>query len=219
MDNVCYQCGAGVEAGRPFCGQCNAPQISVRIAEPATEPAAESESVFPSPELSSPDHAGAIDWSHALAAAAFAVLLAAAFIVIPIGTPVGLAVLASGFLAVLFYRRKTSALNLTLGLGARLGALTGMVGYVASMVFLAVETSAFHVGGEVHKKLLVVLAEHAPAPGSDPQLQQVMEFYKTSQGFTVMMLIGLVMALAAFLLLGSLGGVIGAALLRRKANL
>lgn len=147
------------------------------------------------------------------------VLLAAALIIVPIGTPVGLAILVAGFLSVLFYRRKAPFLNLTLGAGARLGGLSGIVGYVASMVFLAVGTSAFHAGGEVHQKLLTVLAEHTPAPGSDPQLQQVMEFYKTSHGFTVMMIVGLVMALVAFLLLGSLGGLIGAALLRRKTNL
>lgn len=218
MDHVCHQCGAGVEDGRPFCSQCNAPQIRVAIADPVADPVNDSASDFSRSALP-PYNTRGIDWSHALGAAAFAVLLAAALIIIPIGIPVGLAILVAGFLSVLFYRRKTPTLTLTLGVGARLGALSGIVGYVASMAFLAVGTSAFRAGGEVHKKLLTVLAEHAPAPGSDPQLQQMLDFYKTSQGFTVMMIIGLVMAFAAFLLLASLGGVIGAALLRRKANL
>jgi hypothetical protein len=50
-------------------------------------------------------------------------------------------------------------------------------------------------------------------------MQQAMDFYKSSQGFTVMIVVGLVLVLAAFLLLSGLGGLIGAALLKRKTNL
>ena len=33
MDHSCYKCGHSVEDGKPFCGQCGAPQIRVPMPE------------------------------------------------------------------------------------------------------------------------------------------------------------------------------------------
>src|SRR5579863_1714231 len=35
MDHPCYKCGQIVEDGRPFCGQCGAPQIRVSMPDAA----------------------------------------------------------------------------------------------------------------------------------------------------------------------------------------
>src|ERR1700684_2886280 len=40
VEHPCQQCGTAVEDGRPFCPQCRAPQISVKVAIPETEVAA-----------------------------------------------------------------------------------------------------------------------------------------------------------------------------------
>lgn len=238
MEHVCHQCGASVEDGRPFCRQCNGPQIRVAIAEadPVSIADADSEGES-SPDLPSRPHAatfpaaafrdpykpasysaGAMDWPRAWRASAFAVLLAAILTIIPFGAPVGLGIVIGGFLSVFFYRRTMPTPHLTLGAGGRVGALSGILGYVASIAFLRFGTSTFTEGGELHQKLLAILQQHPPT-GGDSQVQQAMDFYKSSQGFTVMIVVGLVMALAAFLLLSGLGGLIGAALLKRKTNL
>ena len=237
MEHVCHQCGASVEDGRPFCRQCNGPQIRVAIAEAepvsvasdehdeasgefsqASLPAAYPDTHFRAAYKTSFQKAGSINFPRAWSAAAVAVLLAAGLTIIPFGAPVGLGILVGGFLSVFFYRRKNPSPNLSLGTGFKLGALSGILGYAFSVAFLGLGTSTFHAGGDFHKKLLDVLQQHSPA-GADAQLQQVMDFYKTSQGFTVMLVIGLVMALAAFLVLSGLGGLIGAAVLKRKDSL
>ncbi len=237
MEHVCHQCGASVEDGRPFCRQCNGPQIRVAVAEaePVSvvdgDPEGDSAPDLPSPSLATnlsaafrdpykpaSYSAGAIDWARAWRASAFAVLLAAVLTILPFGAPVALGIVIGGFLSVFFYRRTMPVPNLTWGAGARVGALSGILGYVASIAFLRFGTSTFTAGGEFHQKLLAILQQHPPA-GGNSQMQQAMDFYKSSQGFTVMIVVGLVMALAAFLLLSGLGGLIGAALLKRKTNL
>ncbi len=232
MEHACYQCGATVEDGRPFCRECNGPQIRVAVAEadPVSDAADETEPDFSSPGadsypavLSNPYKSasyrpGGITWTHAWSAALFGVLLAAVLTIIPHGIPVELGILCGGFFTVFFYRRRLTSLNFPLGAGARVGALSGVLGFVASVAFLSLGKDAFRPGGEFHQKLLLVLQQHAPS-GADPQVRQMLEFYKSSQGFTVMVVIGLVGALAAFLVLSALGGVIGAALLKRKTNL
>lgn len=237
MEHVCHQCGASVEDGRPFCRQCNGPQIRVAIAEaepvsvvdrdleeesapalPSPSRATNFTAAFRDPYKPASYSAGAIDWPRAWRASAFAALLAAFLTILPFGAPVALVIVIGGFLSVFFYRRTMPTPHLTLGAGARVGALSGILGYVASVTFLRFGTSTFSAGGEFHHKLLAILQQHTAA-GADAQMQQAMDFYKSSPGFTVMIVVGLVMALAAFLLLSGLGGLVGVALLKRKTNL
>src|SRR5450759_1122157 len=57
VEHPCQQCGTTVEDGRPFCPQCRAPQIHVRVATPDAEIVA---GFNPAPDESSPEipHAG-----------------------------------------------------------------------------------------------------------------------------------------------------------------
>jgi len=216
VEHSCYQCGASVEDGTPFCRQCNAPQIRVATAE-AIAPAEMA------PESLSQPYSAAlpstrIDWPHALRAAALAVLVSAA-IAMFVGFPFGFGVMSAGFLSVFFYSRTTPDARLTTAMGARLGALSGLFGLAACIVFGATKRAAFRFGGQVHEAFLKTLQEHAPR-GADPQLmQQLFQFYKTPQGFALMMVGGSAIALVVFLVLSSLGGAIAAALLRRKQRL
>jgi hypothetical protein len=128
--------------------------------------------------------------------------------------PAGLGMLAAGFLSVVLYRRRCPATHLTAGMGARLGALTGALGFGVLAAILALWT-AVRSGKEIHDALLNYIQQYA-AHSSDPHMQQVMEIFNTPEGFTFIMILTLIMTLIAFTIFSSLGGAVGAFLLYRK---
>lgn len=211
MEHPCYKCGASVEDGIPFCPQCNAPQIRVggtQSLDPAGTP-----TEIPIPQFGSrlaPPPVNLV-WSQALRSSAMA--LVATFFIILLGVPAGLGILAAGFLSVVLYRRSCPLDHLSPGIGARLGALSGALGFGALAAVLAL-MAAFRPG-QIRTSLLNAVQEYA-ARNPDPRMQQVLELFKTPEGLAVMLALGLAMTFAAFLILSSLGGVIGAVLLRRK---
>jgi hypothetical protein len=214
VEHPCYKCGANVEDGTPFCPRCNAPQIRVAGPEPVT-PAAATPEVAIEQYASHAPLSSALEWSQALPSAGIAVL-AAIFLMI-LGMSAGLGMLAAGFLSVLLYRRRCPATHLTAGIGVRLGALTGGMGFGVLAAILALWT-AFRSSKEIHDALLNYIQQYA-AHNSDPRVQQVLELFNTPEGFTSIMILTLIMTLMAFLIFSTVGGAVGALLLRRKAPL
>ena len=214
MEHPCYKCGASVEDGTAFCPRCNAPQIRVAGAAPLA-PAGATPQVAIEEYASHAPLPSALEWSDALPSAGIA-LLAAIFLMI-LGLPTGLGMLAAGFLSVILYRRRCPAIHVTAGVGARLGALTGGLGFAVLAVILALWT-VFRSGKEIHDSLLNYVQQYA-AHSSDPRTQQVLDLFKTPEGFTFIMVLTLIMTLIAFLIFSSLGGAVGAFLLHRKDRL
>lgn len=158
--------------------------------------------------------AAGIQWSQALPSAALAGLIAAFLMFIPLGA-FGVSMLAAGSLAVLFYHRRNPARLVTPGIGARVGALGGMLGFAIFAVFAAIEVVVFHGGGALRAAMLEAIQQSA-ARTSDPQAQQMVEYLKSPAGMALMMGLGLALVFLLFLVLSSLGGAVGAALLRRR---
>jgi len=121
---------------------------------------------------------------------------------------------AAGFLSVVLYRRRCPATHITAGMGARLGALTGGIGFGVLAAILALWT-AFRSAKEIHDAFLNYIQQNA-AHTSDPRMQQVIDLFNTPDGFTFIMVLTLIMTLVAFLIFSSLGGAVGAFLLHRK---
>ncbi|MBZ5572995.1 MAG: zinc ribbon domain-containing protein [Acidobacteriia bacterium] len=213
MEHPCYKCGAGVEDGTPFCPQCNAPQI--RVAGVSLAQSSELPEVIPG-RLAGTSASAAIQWSQALPSAALAGLFAAFLMFIPLGA-FGLGMIAAGVLAVLFYQRHNPANILTPGMGARLGAVSGVLGFGIFAVFIAVAILVFHGGGELRAAMLQTIEQSATRT-SDPQAQRLFDYLKSPDGLVVMVLFWLVVVFVLFLILSSLGGALGAALLRRKGR-
>lgn len=198
-----------MEDGIAFCPQCNAPQIRVGGASAEAASAAEVDGAsFPNPGGT------AIRWSDALPSAGLAGLIAAVLMFIPLGA-FGLGMIAAGVLSVLFYRRRNPTSNLTPAMGARLGAVSGTLGFGMFAIFSAVGTLVFHSGGELRAALLEAI-EQSAARSSDPQVQKAFEYLKTPPGLALMMGLSLAFVLVAFLILSSLGGAVGAAMMKRK---
>ena len=211
MEHPCYRCGATVEEGNAFCPQCAAPQIRVALEEAPESSGAPSRSLAPL-DLSG---ASAIDWPNAFPACAWAGLIAGLLIMVPLGASFWLGMLASGFLAVIFYRRRQPILELSPRMGARLGAASGVVGFCTFALLTAIETLLRNSGGELRAALLEAVRQSG-AHNADPKAQPILDFLRTPQGLTVVLVMGFVVMFLAFLVFSALGGAIGAAMLRKK---
>ena len=213
MEHPCYKCGASVEDGTPFCGRCNAPQIRVAGPEPLADAGT-------TPELSIGRYTSqaslpsALDWPQALPSAGIAVL---ATIVLMVFLPFGLGALPAGFLCVVLYRRRCPATHLTVGMGARLGAFAGVLGFGALAVIIALWT-AFRSAKEIHDTVLAYFQQYA-ATSADPRTQQILELLKTPDGFRFFMIFTLIITLIGFLIFSTVGGTLGTMLPHRKLRL
>lgn len=123
--------------------------------------------------------------------------------------------LAAGALAVLLYRRRYPSASLTPGTGARLGALSGILGSAMFAIFAALEMAVSRTGGQLRATLLEAVQQSA-SRSSDPQAQELLQWFKTPQGLTLIMVLGLIVMFVVFLIFSSLGGALGAVLLRKK---
>lgn len=212
MEHPCYQCSAPVEDGTAFCPHCGAAQI--RVATEEARQSGEPAEVF---SQSGSLAAARIQWSQALPSAALAGLIAAGLMFIPLGA-FGLGMISAGVLAVLFYRRRNPAGTLSPGMGARLGLVSGVLGFAISAVFTAIEMLIFHSGGQVRAFLLEAI-EQSALRASDPQAQQIVAYFKSPPGLALIMGLGLVAMFFFFLIFASLGGTLAATLLRRRERL
>ncbi|MGA8154379.1 MAG: hypothetical protein WB952_25775 [Terriglobales bacterium] len=180
--------------------------------ESGEQSGAPAEGTIPAPASPAASLRIGIEWTPALWSALIA--LSAAMLVTLLGTPAGLAMLAAGFLCVLLYRRRCQMAQVTPGMGARLGALTGALGFAIPAAILGLAAAA-GLGRQIQETFLKVLQEYA-ARSSDPHVQELLTLSKTPDGFALLMTLFMVMTLVAFLIFSSLGGVLGALLLRPK---
>jgi len=212
VEHPCYKCGASVEDGIPFCSKCNAPQIRVVGSAPLTPVAGAPEVTIEQAASYTTPLPTALDWHEALPSAGIALLIGIFIIAVSKSTPLGM--LATGFLTVVLYRRRCPLTHLTAGMGARLGALAGSLGFGVLAAILALWT-AFRSGKEIHDAFLNYIQQNS-ASSSDPRMQQVIDLFNTPDGFAFIMILTLIMTLMAFLIFSSAGGALGAFLLYRK---
>jgi len=214
MEQACYKCGTLITEGIAFCPKCNAPQI--RVTGPALETIVPSsiggESLHEPLSLTA---ATSIDWSQGLPAAALAGLIASILIAIPLGASFGLGMLAAGFLAVVFYRRRVPNASLRPGKGARLGVVSGAFGFGMFAVVTSIQMVILHSGDQLRAQLLDALQQSASRT-SDPQAQQMLDYFRSPPGLVLIMILGLIFMFIAFVVFSAIGGALGAALLRRR---
>lgn len=203
-----------IDEGVAFCPQCNAPQIRVAVSEMAPLPPSEAEHELAAPSYMGTPPSRGIDWPQAFSSAAWAGIIAALALMIPLGAFV-LGTLAAGALSVLLYRRHHPNSELTPGMGARLGAASGVIGFGIASALLALSMVLFHSGGELRALLMDALQQSA-ARNPGPQTEQVLQFFKSPQGFAMVVIAGMVMMFLGVLVFTSIGGALGASLLRRK---
>jgi hypothetical protein len=207
-----------VEDGVAFCPGCKAPQIRVSRASAAAETLPAAAVGTPAPLVASRTHSPArgVHWPQAFTSVALAALVTALFMTVPLGA-FGLAMFTCGALSVALYRRRYRAAALTVGTGARLGALAGLLGFAVLIILFSAQLVLFHSSGQFRQVLLQAV-EQAAAGSPDARAQQALQFLNTPQGFAAIMVVVLAFILAMFVLIASAGGAIGATLLREPAS-
>jgi MFS family permease len=219
MNYPCHKCGRTLEEGRPFCPDCGAPQIRVILPEANPQPVlagegavlqghAEALPVLPS------DSASALPapWSHDLKPCGLAAIIAIALSLVGLNPFV--AALAAGWLAVTFSRRRMLGTALKPAAGGRLGALTGLLIFGISTIFETLAVVLLHKGAELRSEMLDKVQQVAQRyPG--PEVQPLIDFVKTPEGFAFMMVGSVIFGLVAFIALSGLGGALGAWFLGR----
>lgn len=127
------------------------------------------------------------------------------------------AMLSAGFLAVVFYRQRRSGSDIRAFVGARLGALSGLLWFGMSAILEAVAVIALHKGPEIRKALIDIINQTA-ARTSDPQVLAVFERFKTPEGLEFLMIFGLIFSFLAAVALGAIGGALGGSILGRYSK-
>lgn len=157
-----------------------------------------------------------IQWSQALPGAALAGLVAALGIFLGPGM-FGVGMLVGGFLSVALYHRRLKDTWITSGMGARLGAAAGAIGFGLFALVISTGTLLFHTGDKL-RQAAVQAIDQAAARNPDPRAQEMVQQLKTPEGLVLIIGFGLLFTFVFFLLLSSLGGVIGAVSLRKRRD-
>lgn len=174
-----------------------------------------SDSAIPSlPAYFGPSLLTRIEWTQAFPATALAGLIAAVLMITPF-SGLGLGMLIGGSLSVVFYRRRVPTAHITAGMGARLGMLTGVLGSGILAVLLAIHTMLSHNWDSIREQLIAGV-EQAAARNPGPQSQQAVEFLKSPPGVVLLLTVGLIVTVVAFVIFSGLGGALSAALFRRR---
>jgi hypothetical protein len=212
MEHACYKCSQMIEEGTPFCAHCGAPQIRVTVATPVALPAGDETHSEPNSavarETSLPMVALPMLWSHAVRPCALAAVIA--ILLTLLGLNPFVTMLGAGVLAVVFYRYRNPLIAMRAGAGARLGALSGLIGSAILVVPVAIVV-AMHKVAEIQDLMLKNL-EQSGARYSGPQYQTALELFRSPNGLVLVMILTMMM----FVILSSLGGALAGSFLAKR---
>lgn len=222
MEHACHRCGKAVEDGIPFCPQCGAPQIRVMTAAQPVSGRASSVVLEGRPEQ--PATLGGLRpavasraWRAANLAAGLGALVGLLVAVLT-GLPLlafFLWVLGGGMLAVVIYRRRQHLGFLSAGMGARLGAMAGLMGFVIFGLISLVQMLVLRGSGQLRGTLEQALKASAAHSGN-PEAQQMVQQFLTPEGMRLLLALVIVLMLVLFVALSSLGGAIAATVVGKR---
>ena len=226
MADFC-SCGAQLPDDARFCHRCGKPQR----ADPPPEPEYHSEFEHPPGIEHSADDLRAIAAAaapaeapaaisfhnaNAVRAGFFTAIIIWVLMIIPLGGLAGIflkifVLLGGGFLAVVFYSRRTGQL-LTVAAGARLGWITGVLFFVIWVLFFTVTIVVLQDQGGLLEAYTKQLQE-ANAPADT--IKQVTDIMQSPEVFGAMMVLMFGVMFVAFTLPMILGGAAAAKALER----
>jgi hypothetical protein len=118
---------------------------------------------------------------------------------------------ASGFLAVYLYRRRTGE-ELSVRKGARMGWMTGIFCFVIATVFFTITVLAVSSKGG----LAPFYREQLSAQAGGAEVQQLLRVLESPTGLATVIFFSLLMLFFLFTLLPTLGGAMGAKVLQKE---
>jgi hypothetical protein len=158
----------------------------------------------------------AIDWSAGFKPVIIAGILMCCAFFLPIGTINVIWIVLGGGLSVYLYnRRRPPYMQISTGTGAKLGAMTGLLGYALTAILTVI---GFVIDGDKLWAQLDQQLRHQAGPSPDANMQQVFEIMKTAEGKATLAVLMLIFAFALFLGLATLGGAIASSMVRRDQH-
>lgn len=128
-------------------------------------------------------------------------------------------VLAAGAASVFFYRNR-AAISVPVGLGARLGVVTGMVASLVSSAFTTLSI-LFMGSGKMRDAMRQGMEQSAsrnPDPNAQAMVHRLMEFMTSPGGFALMMTLGFAINFLALMAFAAGGGALGASLFGKRES-
>lgn len=230
MEHPCYKCATSIDESLPFCPHCGAPQI--RVASPnddvaQSQNAADVERGTVTPASWGPGGPGyapqpdAIQWDLAWKGAFLSGLGAALLTAIPVlSLGCCLWLLGAGALAVWLYQRRAPVVTVTSGMGMRIGAVSGAVGYAVSTIWTVVR---FTSNSQEFRTALQEQMDKSVASNPDPRTQEMLRQFmanlNTPQGLATFFVLTLAIMGIVFVIFGAAGGALGASMFARRRDL
>jgi hypothetical protein len=219
VEHRCPCCNSAVEQGSAFCPSCGAAQIRFAGREHPREPVGVSSATMgPSAFLERAYSRPSTIPSRAraeLRAALYAGLIAAFLGSIPLGANFILALPLAGYLSVLFYRRSAPTPDLEPAAAFRLGALSGLFGFLTLLMLTAIGTLTFHAQSKLREAMLQAVRQAQERAG-DPAARQMLDYFSTPPGVAFLMIFGFILLGIVFVVLSGAGALVSAAVLRHK---
>lgn len=226
MEHPCYKCQTSIDETLPFCPHCGAPQIRVASPDEALQspPSADAPPQLIQPELwatGAPAYlpqTGVIQWELAWKGALLAGLAAALLTALPVlSLGCCLWLLGAGALAVWLYMRRVPGTLVTPGMGMRIGAVSGVVGFVVTTIWSVVR---FAANSQEFRTALQEQMNRSIASNPDPRAQEIMRQFMTNlntpQGLAIFFVLMLVIMAIVFVIFSAAGGALGASIFARR---
>jgi len=209
MALIC-SCGAELPDDARFCHRCGKPQRENDFVAGAPAPEA-----IPPPDPPAPPALLRVSFSNPIAmrVALLCASLSALLNFIPlVSFGCCLWITGAGFLASVLYVRRTG-LMLSVGDGARLGGITGLLNFVLGLVLTSFTLLAARAGGGVREALRKSMER---IPAQDEVTRQVVEFLTSPTGLAVVLLSYVVLGFILIVSLATAGGALGAKVMEKE---
>jgi hypothetical protein len=128
--------------------------------------------------------------------------------------PPFLVMMAAGGLAAGMYARRSQK-PMTPGLGARVGMLAGLVGWIAIGIVFLLELT---LGGGRLMEMLRQAIKQQIADNPDPRAQEILGTLTSPGGMVTVVTVGMLLFLITALVCGAIGGAAVAAFFRKKGR-
>ena len=222
MADFC-SCGAQLPEDALFCHRCGKPQRELPDvhAPDASEPQAEQAQpgTLEAVEASEPAFASEINFSNkgAVRICLFCAVAASVLSSLPLGVLsvfwLLLTLLASGFVAVYVYHRRSGQFLATRA-GARMGWMTGLFYWLISMIVFALKMAMLSGKGGLGALLREQM--EASAGRDDASLQEALRILESPQGMATMIVFVLFFAFLFFTALPAIGGMLGSKVIEKE---
>lgn len=155
-----------------------------------------------------------VNWGQALRAAGLAGALLGISWVIPPAMYL-FWMLACGAFGVALYHRRNPQTELTRGVGARIGAVAGVIAFGIFAVMMSLQLLLTRGSGSMRTMLLEAI-EKSGAANPDPRSQELLQKLTTPEGLAIMVTFAMVLLFFALLGFSAIGGALGSSFFRNK---